>query len=97
MTSLGLGFVLDTAWLLPLTISFLCVAIGALAFRAQRRRGYLPAGLGFAAAVLIVAGKFLFDSAPAVILGISILVCSSIWNSWPRRADVVCPACHSAT
>jgi len=97
MSSLGLGFLLDTVWLLPLTVAFLGVAVGALAFRAQRRRGYAPVALGVAASVFIIAGKFLFDSGPAMILGISMLVGSSIWNSWPRRADAACPACHSAT
>lgn len=42
LSSVGLGFLVSTAYLLPLTAAFLAIAVFALAFRARRRRGYAP-------------------------------------------------------
>jgi hypothetical protein len=39
VSSLGLGFLLDTGYLLPLTAAFLSAALAALGFRARSRRG----------------------------------------------------------
>jgi len=93
--SLGLGFLIDTRWLLPLTAIFLAVAVGALAYRARERRGLRPFGLGIPAAGLALAGKFAFDSEPAMYGGLALLVTASVWNTWPVRgnSDASCPAC----
>jgi hypothetical protein len=40
LSSTGLGFLLDSVVLLPLTGTFLAVSVFALAFRVRRRRGY---------------------------------------------------------
>lgn len=93
LTSLGLGFLMDTKWLLPLTAVFLFVAVGALGFRARRRRGYGPFFVGLAASTIVLAGKFGFESDPAMYAGLGLLVAASIWNTWPRRAAPACPAC----
>ena len=93
LTSLGLGFLMDTKWLLPLTAVFLAVAVGALGFRAGRRRGFGPFFVGLAAAAIVLAGKFGFESDPAMYAGLGVLVAASIWNTWPRRAAPACPAC----
>jgi len=50
---MGLTFLLDTAYLLPLTILFLVVSVGALGFRAQRRRGFGPFLVGTGAGALL--------------------------------------------
>jgi len=92
LSSLGLGFLLDGAWLLPLTAAFLMVAVGALAFRARGRRGYGPFGLGVIASGLVLLGKFAFEADSAMFGGIGLLVGASLWNSWPRRR-AACPAC----
>lgn len=93
--SLGLGFLIGTRWLLPLTAVFLAVAVGALAYRARERRGLRPFALGIAAAGLVLAGKFAFDSEPAMYGGLALLVTASIWNTWPVRGPTgaSCPAC----
>lgn len=39
LSSLGLGFVMDARWLLPLTAVFLLAAVAALGFRARKRSG----------------------------------------------------------
>lgn len=93
--SLGLGFLIGTKWLLPLTAVFLAVAVGALAYRARERRGLPPFALGIAAAGLVLAGKFAFDSDPAMYGGLALLVTASIWNTWPVRgpSGASCLAC----
>jgi len=96
LSSLGLGFLLDKIYLLPLTAAFLLLAVGALAFRARTRRGYGPLALGLAAAVVVLAGKFAFGSHAAMYGGIALLVAASVWNAWPVRGqDAGCPACVS--
>lgn len=94
MGSLGLGFLIDEIYLFPLTASFLVVAAGALAFRARSRRGYGPFALGLAASVVVLAGKFAFNSNAAMYGGIAALVAASIWNVWPVRSKAAgCTAC----
>jgi hypothetical protein len=39
LTSMGLGFLISSKYLLPFTAAFLVLALGALAFRAQWRHG----------------------------------------------------------
>jgi len=39
VSALGLGFVISTKYLLPLTVAFLAIAAAALSFRASRRHG----------------------------------------------------------
>ncbi|MBI2897940.1 MAG: MerC domain-containing protein [Deltaproteobacteria bacterium] len=94
LSSLGLGFLMDTAWLLPLTATFLVVAVGALGFRARRHRGLGPFAVGLAAAAVVLVGKFAVGSDPAMYAGVALLVAASIWNTWPARTPAAtCPAC----
>jgi len=94
LSTLGLGFLISTVYLVPLTAALLALAVGSLAFRASRRRGLAPFWLGLAAAVILLTGKFYFESAPATYAGVGLLVLASVWNVWPRRAHVaICPAC----
>ena len=84
--SIGLGFLLQLRYLVPLTISFLALAVAGLGYRARTRRGYGPLLLGTAAAVLVVAGKFFFTSDPIVYAGIGFLFGASLWNAWPKHS-----------
>lgn len=94
LSSVGLGFLLDTQYLLPLTAVFLAVAVGALAYGARRRRGHLPFALGLVAAAVVLIGKFTFESDPAMYAGLTLLIGASLWNTWPRRQlAAACPAC----
>lgn len=95
LSSAGLGFLGEARWLLPLTAAFLCVAVGALAFRARVRRGYGPFGLGLVASAVVLLGKFALDSDAAMYAGIGLLVAASLWNTWPRAA-AGCPACATS-
>jgi len=96
LSAFGLTSLMQTRWLLPLTASFLVLAVGALAFRARRRRGYGPFGLGLVAAVLVMVGKFVFDNDLAMYVGVALLVGASLWNAWPRRRPIACAACEPA-
>ena len=92
--SVEMGFLLDASYLLPLTVAFLAIAVGALAFRAQSRRGYGPFAAGLAATAAILLGKFVFGSDPVVYSGVALLVAASVWNALPARTKPVgCPAC----
>jgi len=98
LSALGLGFLLDETWLFPLTTAFLGLSIGALAFRARMRRNYGPFVFGLAASVVVLAGKFAFDSNAATYGGLAVLVAVSVWNAWPRgRIEARCPACVPAS
>lgn len=90
----GLGFINYSPILLPLTAVFLAAVLATLAWRAGTRRGYAPLALGTVAALVVLFGKFQFDSDAATYAGISLLVGASLWNSWPRRnRSAPCPAC----
>lgn len=93
--ALGLGALMDTAVILPLTTVFLLLAVGVLAFRARARRGYRPFALGAVAAFVVLLGKFAFDSDASMYAGLGLLVVASLWNSWPRARGAACPSCPS--
>jgi len=97
LSSMGVGFINYTPYLLPLTASFLLLSLVALGWRAQQRRGYGPLLLGSAASALLLIGKFVFDSDAAMYTAIATLVAASVWNAWPRAREAAeeCPACPS--
>ncbi len=83
--SMGLTFLTQTMYLFPLTASCLTFAVGGLAVGAKRRQGYAPFGVGLIAAALLLIGKFIIASEPAVFIAIAMLLLASFWNSWPRK------------
>ena len=97
LSSLGIGFFDYTPYLLPLTVVFVLIAVAALAYRAQQRRGYKPLLVGLLAAGTLLIGKFHYDNDAAMYAGLSLLVAASLWNTWPRSqsAGASCPACMS--
>ena len=95
LSAIGLGFLLNNAYLLPLTAVFLAIAVGALAFRARTRRSFGPFCLGLGAAAVVLIGKFGFDSNVTMYGGLLVLVTASLWNSWPRKFQgASCSACQ---
>ena len=74
--------------LLSLTAAFLALALGALAFRASKRHGYMPFLIGLLAAAGVLLGKFVRESGPMMYGGLGLLVLASLWNSWPRHDAV---------
>lgn len=82
LSSIGLGFLTQRAYLLPLTVAFLIVAVGALGFRARKRHGFGAFVIGLAAALIVVVAKFHFESDPAMYGGIALLIGASVWNTY---------------
>ena len=93
LSTVGLSFLVSSRYLLGVTAFFLIVSAGALAFRAQKRRGYGPAIAGLAASALILSGKFYLESPATMYCGLALLIAASIWNSWPARLADSCPQC----
>ncbi|MBN9659086.1 MAG: hypothetical protein J0H49_12955 [Acidobacteria bacterium] len=93
LTTLGLGFLLSSVYLLPLTALFLFLSVAVLTFQARARRGYGPFVLGLIAAMGILWGKFSLESNVLAYAGVGLLIGSSLWNSWPRAAARRCPRC----
>jgi len=85
LSSMGLAFLLKTAYLLPITVVALIVVVAALGFRATRRRGYGPFVLGVFAASLLLVGKFVLEFNLATYGGIGLLIVASVWNTWPIK------------
>ncbi len=104
MSSMSLGFLLKTTWLLPLTMITLAFVIGSLAFRARARRGYGPFILGLLGSGALLTGQFIFTSGTTtsewgIDGGAVLLVAASIWNGWPCKRKGIeideCPSCSS--
>ncbi|MBI3768358.1 MAG: MerC domain-containing protein [Deltaproteobacteria bacterium] len=95
LSALGIGFLLDAHYLLPLTLLLLTSALISLAWRAPSRRGYRPLLVGAFGAGCVIAGKFAWSSDALLYLGALTLVLSSLWHSWPLRAATPgsCAAC----
>ena len=97
LSSVGLGVLLSTAYLFPITAFFLAVTVGVLGFGARQRGGYGPLILGLGAAATVLLGKFRLDANPVVMHGaVGLLVIASVWNAWPRPVAgkaAPCPSC----
>lgn len=93
--TIGLGFLLDKAYLLPVTGVLLGLTLASLAYRARSRRGHGPLGVGIVGASIVLAGKFALSSDFLLYLGLVLLIGASLWNSWPRKAATTdaCAAC----
>ena len=84
LSTLGLGFLMSSTYLLPLTVAMLAVAVGALGFEAVKRSSWGPFVLSLVGSAAIVVGKFLFASQAAIYSGVALLLAASIWNLGPR-------------
>lgn len=95
LSALGLSFLLQTTWLLPLTLASLGGMLAVLAWGARRGRGLWPVLLGTAASLVAVVGKFVLEKDVLLYTGIALLVIASMWNALakPREPTGSCPAC----
>jgi len=95
LSSLGLGFLLESVYLLPVTIGFFGLALFALGFRAKTRRGYGPLVLGSVAVGMVLVFKYAYAVDLFVYAGLGGLVAASLWNSWPKKRIETgsCPNC----
>ena len=98
VSSIGLGFLIGTAYLVPITSAFLILTLAVLGFRAEQRRGYGPLVAGVVASAAVLIGKFFLESSPMMYSGAGLLLVASAWNAWPRRTNkTVCPSCAPDT
>jgi hypothetical protein len=98
VSSVGLGFLVGTAYLQPITSAFLILTVAALGFRARQRRGFGPFLIGLVASAAVLTGKFYLESNPLMYGGVGLLVGASMWNAWPRPTNrAVCPSCTPDT
>jgi hypothetical protein len=98
LSALGIGFINYTPYLLPLTLAFLAITAGSLWWQARRTRRYLSFLLGISGSGLLLYGKFVAESEPAMYGGLALLALASFLGSWRRVVPVVakppsCPAC----
>jgi mercuric ion transport protein len=96
LSAVGLGFLVEAEFLLPLIVIFLAVALVALAYGARKRRGFGPLFLGMIASAAIMLGKFSLNSDFAFYTGLALLVGSSLWNTWPRKQSKTASCCECA-
>jgi hypothetical protein len=94
MSSLGMTFLIETRYLLPLMIGCLALAVGALSYGA--RRDYRPFALGIAASGLILIGRFALDAPALTIGGACLLMGAYVWSFWLRR-QTGASSCRSCT
>lgn len=92
-SAIGLGTLVDSAWLRPLTLAFLGTAVLMLTLTAYRRRSYAPVFLGAMAATLVFSGKFHHGGDWLTYLGIVMLVAASLWSGRARFNPAAEPEC----
>ena len=85
ITVLGFSFSDYKAYLLPITIFCLLIAISSFIYGAKNRYGYGPLLLALIASAVILIGKFHFGINIMLYSGVMLLIIASIWNSWPRK------------
>jgi hypothetical protein len=98
LSSVGLGWLISEAYLLPLTVVLLLMALAALAIDAKYRRSYLGLFLAMLGSPLIVIGKFILISDIASYGGVGLLIAASFLNLWHRpAAGNSCSSCVGGT
>lgn len=92
--ALGLEFVDYTPWLLPLTATFLTIALGVLALQARRSSKVTGLLLGLAASMVVLSGKFYFENDWLTTVGVVLLIVAIFLGNRSRSITLpACPAC----
>lgn len=69
------------SWLPPFTGFWLALTIAMLAFQRHGKPRYGPAVLGSVAALLLMSGKFMFDSGLMTFAGVVTLFGAAVWRA----------------
>jgi len=83
LSSLGLSFLLTGPYFYVFVGVLLGISLFSLAFRAKKRRGYLPFWVGLSSAGAIIAGKYYLLSDYVFYAGVLLLIIASVWNNFP--------------
>ncbi len=104
LSSLGVGFIPSTQYLLPLAVVCLAINLLLLAWDARKQHRLGPLVLAFVASMGILYGRFYLESNALAYGNAVFLVAASVWNAWPAiRARQLrsstggtgCPACQT--
>jgi mercuric ion transport protein len=101
--ALGLGFIVNDAYLFPLFAGFVAATLWLLFRSAQRHRGLAPFWLGLSGGIVGTAGLWLlvtglYPVPVAVYAGLGTLLAGSIWDGLAGRRAAACatePACEA--
>ncbi len=105
LSSLGIGFIPSTRYLLPLTAACLAFFWGLLAWEARKQHRFGPLALATFASAGVLFGRFYLGWSSVMYGGVVLLVAASLWNAWPAILSRVfpaqtstrkCPACRTA-
>jgi hypothetical protein len=96
-SSLGLGFLASSTYLLRLTGALLAIALVGLGLQAKTI-GYGPLVLGLVSAAVILPSKFMIASSLMTYAGVVLLVIAAAWSLVTKRsaASDPCPSCAPA-
>lgn len=88
-SALGVGFLLETTWLFPLTAAFLVLALVVMAREVWKKRVYAPLCLGLISSAGILMGKFHLESDTVMYGAMVLFFLAAIWSILPvrRRAE----------
>ena len=97
LSALGLSFLMERTYLLPLTFGALTLVLGVLAWGARRSGRWWPLGIGTAGAALVLAFKFLWDVPAVTYAGAALLFAACVLHTLRPRTKVrACPSCPPA-
>ena len=91
LSSIGLGFLINDAILIPLLIVFLLITLVGLYLGMRHHRGVWALVLGAVGAVLLLLSVTLVGSGLLAGIGIAALVMASLLNVWLRMRQLRSP------
>ena len=97
LSAVGLEFFDYTPYLLPFTLAFLAVALGALVIQASRTGYWTALCMGAAASAVVLLGKFAFEVDWLDTAGVGLLIVAILMSMRRKTSPAVpCPACVGA-
>lgn len=95
MGAVGLGFLINDAYLFPLFAGFVAISLWFLFATARRHGNLTPFWVGLAGGVIGVAGLWLlvtglYPLPISVYGGLGVLIAGSIWDAWKGRQIAAC-------
>lgn len=82
-SSLGLGTIDYQSWFLPAMLILLLSSLGFMFYQAYCRKIYGPVLLIIGGAVMVILGKFLFNTGFLMYAGLTVVLLGSVWNTFP--------------